>query len=348
MAFTTINKSTDYFNTKLYTGTDNSNAITGVGFQPDFTWIKSYTTASHALQDVVRGVDKTVRTNSTSAEYTNNFFTSFDSDGFTVATSESDVNSDATNYNSWNWKAGGSGSTNSNGTITSTVSANTTSGFSIVKYNGNSSTSSTIGHGLGVAPSVILLKNVGQSEGWVVYDKVLGATKYLEIDTSAVASSGSSIWYDTLPSNSVFTIGNSGKVNGGSSYAHVAYCFAEKQVYSKFGKYDGQGTTVGQFVYTGFRPAWIMVKIATTGGSDTGGWVMFNNKTYPSNLSNSPVIFANLNNAQSDSYNGEIFSNGFRFNANSVTVNGAGNTYSYMAFAEAPLVGSNDIPANAR
>ena len=345
MAFTTINKSTDYFNTKLYTGTDNSNAITGVGFQPDFTWIKNYSTASHALQDVVRGVDKTIRTNSTSGEYTNNFFTSFDSDGFTVATSETDVNAGSQNYNSWNWKAGGAGSTNTDGASNSTVSANTTSGFSIVTgVNSQSYTSRTFGHGLGVAPNVVLMRSLTDAYNWDCYFDTVGADKRLIINSSAVAASNTYM-NSTAPTSTVFTLKSD---SYGNNSNFVAYCFAEKQGYSKFGKYDGQGTTVGQFVYTGFRPAWIMVKIATTGGSDTGGWVMFNNKTYPSNLSNSPVIFANLNNAQSDSYNGEIFSNGFRFNANSVTVNGAGNTYSYMAFAEAPLVGSNDIPANAR
>ena len=152
---------------------------------------------------------------------------------------------------------------------------------------------------------------------------------------------------ELTPTSSVFSVDGSNQVNG-SGRTYVAYCFAEKKGFSKFGKYNGVGATTGQFVYTGFKPAFVMTKIATTGGSDTGGWVIMDNKLYPNNLSNSPVLFANGNYAQSDSYNGEMFSNGFRFNANSVTVNGSGNSYIYMAFAEHPLVSSNGVTATAR
>jgi len=345
MAYTTIDKSSLHFNTKIYTGTDNSNAITGVGFEPSWTWIKSSTTASSALQDAVRGNTKTVRTNSTSGEYTNNFFTSFDSDGFTVATSESDVNSDATSYASFNWKSAGAGSSNSDGSITSTVSANTTSGFSIVKYNGNSSTSSTIGHGLGAVPSVIFLKNVGQTEGWVVYHKELGATHYLELSSNAGDNSGGeTVWYDTLPTSSLFTIGNSGKVNGGSSHAHVAYCFSDKQGYSKSGSYFGNGSgTDGKFTYTGFKPAWVIIKRSDA----SANWRLFNNKVSGYNSDNKS-LYPNLNNGFYADDEIEFYSNGFKqFNTDG-ELNTNGNKFVYLAFAEAPLVGSNNVPCTAR
>ena len=214
MPFTNINKSSDYFNTKLYTGTDSSNAITGVGFQPDWTWIKRRNaTASHAIQDAVRGNDKSLRSNTTGAEYTNTFFSSFDTDGFTVTSSESDVNASAGTYASWNWKANGQGSSNTDGSINTTyTSANTTSGFSISTYTGTGSVA-TVGHGLGSVPKTIIIKRLNTTSNWGFYNSSLGATKYLLFNITDGAGTASSIWNDTAPTSSVFTIGTSNDVN---------------------------------------------------------------------------------------------------------------------------------------
>ena len=339
----------DYFNAKLWNGNSSTQAITGIGFQPDFVWLKQRTgTQNHQLLDAIRGANNCLFSNLTNAAVQDtDILNSFDSDGYTLGYQDQSNDTGAT-YVGWNWRANGSGSSNTDGTITSTVSANTTAGFSIVKWTGTAS-AGTIGHGLGVAPKVVLVKRYSTSGGgWLMqHGDLTGATYVVKLNTSGVEENDGANFNSAFPTSSVFSVYNSNNTNK-SGDLHIAYCFAEKKGFSKFGKYNGLGTTTGQFVYTGFKPAFVMTKIATTGGNDTGGWVMMDNKSYPNNLSNSPVIFANLSNAQSDSYNGEIFSNGFRFNANSVTVNGSGNSYIYMAFAEHPLVSSNGVPATAR
>ncbi len=336
----------DYFNAQTWTGTGASQNITGNNFSPSFAWIKALASGNHHLFDQVRGVQKALKSNNDTTEDTNAaYLTAFNSDGYTLG-GDGGTNDNGYDYRGWNWRANGQGSSNTDGSINTTyTSANTTSGFSICSYTGTGS-NATIGHGLGAVPKMIIVKNLTNANAWSVYHASLGATKYLALNESDVAGTASDRWQDTTPTSSVFSIGTN--ANQGGSYNYVAYCFAEKKGFSKFGQYNGVGATTGQFVYTGFKPAFVMTKIATTGGNDTGGWVMMDNKSYPNNLSNSPVIFANLSNAQSDSYNGEIFSNGFRFNANSVTVNGSGNSYIYMAFAEEPLVSSNGVPATAR
>ena len=351
MAYTTIDKSSLHFNTKLYTGTGSSNAITGVGFQPDLLWIKSRSnTYSHSWTDAVRGKDNKIASNNSNAQYTDaGQLTSFDSDGFTLST-DAGVNNNGSTFVSWNWKANGQGSSNTDGSINTTyTSVNTTAGISISSYSGTGSVGATVGHGLGAVPKMIMVKRLNSSGGdWMVYHESIGNDYRLRLNTIAVKQDNP-VWNDTTPTSSVFSLNDNGDANA-SGGTYVAYCFAEKQGFSKFGSYSGLGTTTGQFVYTGFKPSFVMTKIATTGGSDDGGWVMVDNKRYPNNLSNSPILFANLSNSESDSYNAEFFSNGFRFNANSVTVNGSGNTYSYMAFAETPFVANSgqSIPTTAR
>ncbi len=339
----------DYFNAKLWNGNSSTQAITGIGFQPDFVWLKQRTgTQNHQLLDAIRGANNCLFSNLTNAAVQDtDILNSFDSDGYTLGYQDQSNDTGAT-YVGWNWRANGSGSSNTDGTITSTVSANTTAGFSIVKWTGTAS-AGTIGHGLGVAPKVVLVKRYSTSGGgWLMqHGDLTGATYVVKLNTSGVEENDGANFNSAFPTSSVFSVYNSNNTNK-SGDLHIAYCFAEKKGFSKFGKYNGLGTTTGQFVYTGFKPAFVMTKIATTGGSDTGGWVIMDNKSYPNNLSNSPVLFANGNYAQSDSYNGEMFSNGFRFNANSVTVNGSGNSYIYMAFAEHPLVSSNGVTATAR
>ena len=348
MAYTTIDKSSLHFTPKLYTGTDNSNAITGLNFQPDFTWIKKRSgAASHALQDAVRGNDKTFRTNNTNAQYTNSFFSSFNSDGFTVATSETDANADGSTYASWNWKANGAGSANTTGSINSTVSANTTSGFSIVSYTGNGTSGATVGHGLGVVPQVIIVKRLPNTDQMIMYHHKLNATPqdyYIRISDTGAASDFAGMWNDTAPTSSLFSIGNSATTNA-SSEAMIAYCFAEKQGFSKFGKYVGNGNSDGPFVYLGFKPAWILIK-------DIGrleAWYMFDNRRLGYNGGMADLI-ANSTATESGSSATllDFLSNGFKLTGTTDHLNGSGQNFIYMAFAEAPLVSTNGTPATAR
>ena len=264
MAYTTINKSSLHFNTKLYTGTGSSNALTGVGFQPDFTWIKVRSEANNnELYDAVRGVTKRIYSDVDSVQDTNTAgLTAFGSDGFTVNTGHG-VNKSSATYASWNWKAGGGqGSSNTDGSINTTyTSVNTTAGISISQYTGTGS-NATIGHGLGAVPKMIMVKNLTNANAWSVYHASLGATKYLALNETDAAGTASDRWQDTTPTSSVFSIGTN--ANQGGSYDYIAYCFAEKQGFSKFGKYTANGNADGAFVYTGFKPGFIMIKSATT------------------------------------------------------------------------------------
>src|SRR6056300_821674 len=269
MAYTTINDPTQYFNTILYTGDGtNPRSLTGVGFQPDFTWIKNRTDAwGHGLADSTRGGGKTLITNSTAVEQTNytwGYVNSFDSDGFTVddgASGDDFVNQTSDNYVSWNWLAnGGSTSSNTDGSITSTVQANTTAGFSVVTYTGTGA-NATVGHGLGVAPKVVIIKSRSNSgTSWAFGSDALTNWNYsLELDTTDAEASVPSRFNGTAPTSSVFSIGASA-FTGENTYTYVAYCFADIEGYSKFGTYTGNGSSDGTFVYTGFRPAFVIMK----------------------------------------------------------------------------------------
>ena len=356
MAYTTINKSGDYFNTVLHTGDGASpKSITGFGFQPDLVWTKTRSnTNNHTLFDSVRGAgaSKELSSNSSTAEggvdTTNyGYLSSFDSDGFTATSGSSGTNyfneSGAT-YVNWNWKANGTGVSNTSGSINSTVSANTASGFSIVKWTGNGSTA-TIGHGLGVAPSVILVKNYSASMNWISYWKALGANKYLEFNLANAAGTGTTEWNNTSPTSSVFSVGNTGSGNqsGGSL---IAYCFADVQGYSKVsGSYVGNGnSSSGTFVYTGFKPAFVLFKSSTVAGSQ---WYIYDNKRNESNITNNK-LYPNLTNAESSGDNQiDILSNGFKMRSGNGDSNNSGSTYIYMAFGQS-IVGSNNVPCTAR
>ena len=342
MAYTTINKSTDYFNTKLYTGNGSTNAITGVNFQPDWTWLKRRDTAdSHALYDAVRGVTKRLESNGTGAEGTKSAgLTTFGTDGFTLG-NDTQANTSGGTYASWNWKANGAGSANTDGSINSTVSANTTSGFSIVSFTGTGS-NATVGHGLGVAPKFIIVKCLSHASEWIVYYG--DATDYLKFNEDNATADDSTRWNDTAPTNSVFSLGTQGDINT-SGRTYIAYCFAEKKGYSKIGSYTGNGNNDGTFVYTGFKPAWVMVK--RTDGS--ANWNMYDNKRIGYNPLNY-FLYPNLSDAE-DTSNPQwlnLHSNGFKLRNTSTIANTSGGSYIYMAFAEAPLVGSNNVPATAR
>ena len=351
MAYTTINKPTEHFNTKLYTGDGTSNrSITGVGFQPDLLWVKSRNASYyHGLWDAVRTNKAAIYSNATVAEDTTTGGTlgSFDSDGFTTQNvSGGFVNNSGTTYASWSWKANGAGSANTDGSINSTVSVNTTSSFSIVSYTGTGA-NGTIGHGLGQAPDMIIVKRRDSTDGWKVYHSSRGATKYLQLNTTAAEGTLSSQWNDTEPTSSVFSVGTAGDINGSGGRTYIAYCFAEKQGYSKFSSFVGNGSNDGSFCFTGMKPSFVMIKRTDS----TASWLMFDNKRANPFNEITADLRADLSNAEdaSTSYNNiDFLSNGFKIRKSNADINASGGNYIYMAFAEAPLVGSNNVPCTAR
>ena len=348
MAYTTINKSTDHFNTLKYTGNGSTQSITGVGFQPDWVWIKSRGAAdNHNLFDATRGANKYIYSNDNQAEVTDtNRFNSFDSDGFTLGDDE-DVNENGDTLVSWNWKANGTGSSNTDGSINTTyTSVNTTAGFSICKWTGTGS-AGTIGHGLGATPGMIMFKNLSTSNAWVVWNKTFNARTRLVLNgTNAVSTSQTGFMNDTLPTSSVIHLKDDSDTNG-SGNQMIAYVFAEKTGYSKFSSYTGNGNANGTFVYTGFKPAWLMIKQSSASGES---WFMYDNKRSVFNVVDD-ALNANSSTAEftgSGNNDLDILSNGFKLRATDSRQNASGATYIYMAFAEAPIVGSNNIPCTAR
>jgi len=343
MAYTDIDDPAAHFNTVLYAGNGSSQSISGLNFAPDWVWIKSRTdTRKHNLYDVVRGTNKRLVSNADSAEDepdSNAGVNAFNSDGFTVG-SETDVNGSSRDFVSWNWLAGGSASSNSNGSITSSVSANTTAGFSIVTYTGTGS-AATVGHGLGAVPKMFWTKRRDSSESWGVYHHTQGAGKFLRLESTNPVDTSSTVWNNTTPTSSVFSIAVGG-ISNTSSGTYLAYCFAEKKGYSKFGSYTGNGNADGTFVYTGFKPAFIFLKDSTGSGNN---WFIWDNKRDGYNVLNR-YLRPNLNNAEGYYEAIDILSNGFKNRNTSGSANGS-QTYIYMAFAESPFVNSNGIPTNA-
>jgi hypothetical protein len=333
---TTATQAGKYFNTVLYTGNGSTQSITGVGFQPDLVWAKSRSNAYwHTLVDAVRGRAYILASNTTNAdigpEPSDKELTAFTSDGFSLGPDYNlSINSSGATFVAWNWKANGSGSSNTAGSITSTVSANTTSGFSIVTYTGTGA-NDTVGHGIGIAPSMIIIKNRSTSSyDWMVYHTSIGNTQYLRFNQTDAAATSSSAFNNTSPTSTVFSLGN-GSLGNQSTYTYVAYCFAEVAGYSKFGSYTGNGSADGAFVFTGFRPAYVMIKRT----SSTGDWFIYNNKTSPSNVVNL-YLTANTSGAEGTYATLDFLSNGFKLRVSDAEVNGNGSTFIYMAFAEAP------------
>ena len=464
MAYTTINKPTDHFNTVTYSGSNSSKSVTGVGFQPDWVWMKQRSgSTDHKLADAVRGANKNITSNSSAAETTHTYFTSFDSDGFTLDGNVSDYNKSGLEYASWNWKAGGTaptityvvkvvsdsgnkyrfddfgtsavtldlqeggvytfdqsdssnsghplrfsttsngthgggteyttgvvvtgtpgnagaktvitvaasaptlyyyctqhsgmggqantnstfGSSNFSGSIQTTVSANTTAGFSIVKYTGNGTAGATIGHGLNAVPKMIITKDLGNGYNWTTYNSSLGATKYLYLSATNASATYSGHFNDTEPTSSLFTVGTDASTNGNGN-SIIAYCFAEKTGYSKFGSYTGNGSNDGTFIFCGFKPAFVLQKRY----SSSENWHLFDNVRDPFNAAAGAddALRPNLSNAEISNWGVgfDFLSNGFKARATDGAINQSGGNYIYMAFAEAPLVGSNNIPCTAR
>ena len=344
-----IGKGGSYFNTLIWSGDNTTRNFTGVGFQPDWVWIKSRNASSgQVVYDSVRGNGKQIQTNNEDAELTNpqfGYVSSFDSDGFTTTPGtysgyeSGNVNMSGRTYVGWNWRASGSTATNNNGTVTTTVDANTTSGFSIVTFTSPASGSYTLGHGLSSAPDLVIYKCRGTtSPWWTFYTLVDGSLDYVNLGSNAAGASDSAGL--AVPTSTVFSlVGNYAP----GSQTSIAYCFHSVEGYSKIGKYTGNGSTDGAFVYTGFRPAWVMIK-RTDSAND---WFIQDNKRLGYNPNNS-YLEANTTLAEQAETDVDILSNGFKLRSNGGGHNASGGTYIYMAFAENPFVDSSGVPANAR
>jgi len=350
MAYTTIDKPTDYFNTVIYTGTGATQSIT-VGFQPDLVWGKSRSGSGyhHNLVDSVRGNTKYLESDRTNAENTlTDAVTSFTSDGFTLGADAGDreFNENNNSMVAWNWLAGNGTASNSNGSITSTVSANTTSGFSIVSYTGTGS-NATVGHGLGSTPKMVICKNRSSgSVGWSSWHTGIGdGNNYILLNTTQSTLTASNIWNSTIPTSSVISVGSHPSTNESGSNM-IAYCFAEKKGYSKFGSYTGNGNADGTFVYTGFSPSFYMIKRTDT----TGAWIIKDNLRPGYNVNGSYLV-ANDSIAEatgSGNLATDELSNGFKIRGTSSALNTSGGTYIYYAVAESPFTTSTGIPTTAR
>ena len=350
MAYITFQPS-DYFNTKLYTGNGSTQSITGVGFQPDWVWSKKRNaTCDHHIFDVIRGA--TYKINSASTETSSadaNTLTSFDSDGFSVGTNSCQNNSSDT-FVSWNWRAGNSqGSSNTDGSINTTyTSVNTTAGFSISTYTGNSTQGATLGHGLGVAPSMIILKSTTHTEDWAVAHEHMNSTNpwdyYMNLNATSAKGQNNNRFGNVSPTNTVFTLGSSDEVNG-SGKSYVAYCFAEKKGFSHFSSHVGNGDTNGPYIYTGFKPAWFLLKPSSIAGS----WFVWDSTRSPINQAQKILsLYANDTSDETAGSEIDFLSNGVKVRSNSGTYNHSAIEYIYMAFAEEPFVASNKDPATAR
>ena len=343
MAYTTIDDPTIHFTTNLRSGLyGGSDTAFDIGFQPDWIWNKKRSgTGVHSLFDSVRGFGssgKVLYSNTNGAEATNALIKSVSSTGFTVTASSDDTGTMV----DWCWKAGGSASSNSDGDITSSVSVNTTAGFSIVSYTGNGSATQTIGHGLGAVPKWMIFKRRNSSSDWIVYHNKTGATKYLSLNLTGAASAYEPYFANTEPTSSVFTVDTAGDING-SSDTFIAYLFSEIKGYSKFGSYTGNQNTDGPFVYTGFRPAWVRVKRTDS----TSDWLICDSKRPGFN----PIddkLFPNTSQAEDPYESVDFVSNGFKITSAGTGHNASGANMIYMAFAESPFVNSNGVANNAR
>ena len=363
MAYTTIDDPSAHFHVNLHTGNETNNTditfdANAGDFQPDWVWFKGRTSSAidHALFDSSRGTGKHLVSNTTAAENTQGAtLKTFNSNGFRVGDDAGDygVNKNGRTYVTWNWKAnGGTTSSNSDGSITTTVQANTTAGFSIVLYT-SASGSQTIGHGLGVAPEMYWIKKRNAAgDDWFVYHSALGEGKKLRLSSTSAAESDTNIWQNTAPTTTVASLQNDGggvNVSSGGTKNYVGYFFNSVKGYSKIGSYTGNGNADGTFVYTGFKPAWLLVKRT----SGTENWVLWDNKRDPVN-NFYHVLHANANSTEDTSnagsggrYVGDFLSNGFKLRNTHDTSNSSSD-YIYMAFAEHPFVSSEGTPTTAR
>jgi hypothetical protein len=354
MAYTTIDDGSEYFQAITYTGNSNtSHAVTNTGnsnLQPDWIWVKIRTGQNddHILVDSSRGNLKRLKSNQNYSEPSDAAeIKSFDSNGFTLGTTDGTSNYNGFTYVAWQWKANG-GTTTTNdasatsvGTIDSVYQANTTAGFSIVTYTGTGS-AGTIAHGLGATPKIYIIKNRERSDTWRVATEMMGFGKQLLLNETDQVATDTATFNNTAPTSTVFSVGTRNAVNA-SSEGHVAYCFAEKQGYSKFGSYTGNGNADGAFVYTGFKPAWLMVKRTADAAR---AWVIHDNKQDPHNPT-ANRLDANTNEVNQSSGHFDFLSNGFKCRSTEGATNAA-SPYVYLAFAENPFVSSKGVPTTAR
>jgi len=350
MAYAATTKPSLYNNTKLYTGTGSSNAQTGIGFQPDWVWIKRRnTTSNHRMVNAPGGSSYLHSSSTTAVGADSSYISSFDSDGFTVGTA-TDTNANGGTYVAWCWKANGAGSNNTDGSITTTVSADTARGFSIVKWTGT--TNADIGHGLGGKPELILTKSISNANGFVGWSSVLTGgnedDRYIYLSQTGAQGTTTDYW---AGSNGITTttFGVNANNYDNNIGTMVGYCFRSIKGYSKIGLYTGNGDANGRFVYTGFKPSWIMWK--RTDG--TNGWYILDTKRSvdPANPTGRYLTPVETDAEQNDSATTDILSNGFKLRNTDGSKNANGGTYLYLAFAEEPLVanvGTNGIPATAR
>ncbi len=352
MAYTTIDKPTDYFNTVTWTGTsDATTSVTGVGHQPDFVWIKNRDVADdHTLHDVVRGSTKTLFSNDTASEGTNaESIKSFDTDGFTTGNHRGTGGDAGNGMVAWNWKAGTSftndASATSVGTLDSSGSTNQTAGFSIVSFTGSGSANQSVAHNLGGTPEMIIFKCRETATDWTTFHtKLGGANKNLSLNSTSAAGTDTDFFANTNPTSTIFSVGAASNTNRGSE-GMIAYCFRSIKGYSKFGSYEGNGVASGggPFIYLGFKPAFFLLK--EIDGADN--WTLMDNKRLGYNKLNHH-LFPNLNNAEYASDRLELMSNGVKVIDNDGSINQSGQTYIYMAFAESPFVSSGGVPTTAR
>jgi len=356
-AYTTVDDPTIFFTANKYTGSSGSQTF-NLGFQPDWIWTKNLNTGyNHVAVDSVRGNTKVLSPNVTSAEGTaTDAITSFNSNGYTVGANtssggfEDDFNGtyNSPSYISWNWKAGTTSGISGSPSITpSGYSFSQTAGFSIIAYTGNASVGATIPHGLGVAPAVIIFKRrEASSEKWSTYHHKAAASSpedvHLELNDTTATSNDDSILNDTAPSSTLITMKTSSSVNS-NSITYVAYCFSEIKGYSSHGSYTGNGSADGAFVYTGFRPAWVMIKRTDS----TGQWFMHDNKRVTFNVDNK-YLAANDSAVEQTFTALDMLSNGFKLRTSGTGYNASGGSYVYLAFAESPFVNSSSVPNNAR
>jgi hypothetical protein len=348
-AFTEIDDAGSNYGTLLYTGNGSSgNAQTGLGFQPDMVWIKNRNSTSPWGQfDSRRGGSKILISNDPGGELTDvNAVESFDSDGFTVGT-DSNYNYNTYTYASWSWKGGTTSgiTTDGNTTITpSSYSFNQATGVSIIKYSGNNTTGAKLAHGLGAVPGFAIFKVTDTSEDWSVYHQSIPNIKYMELNTAAAVLTSSDRWNDTTPDSVNFELGDATAVNASQEY--IAYCFAQKQGFSKFGAYTGNGdATHGPFIYTGFRPAVVIIKITT----HASAWTIKDDKRPGYNTEAQEGIYSlpNTTSAEGSTLGLDFNSNGFKIYDSDSEWNHNGGGFIYAAFAEAPLCNSNGVPGNA-
>ena len=360
--YTTIDDPSAFFQCTLYVGDGNGSgqAITHGGnsdLQADWIWIKNRTDAeNHSLTDSVRGGGKGLLSNSSDAESNNNsngYLSSFNSDGFTTANAGVYNNANAKNYVSWNWKAGTSVSGNTGGSGTAktyTGSVNTDAGFSIIRYIGNSTAGHTIPHHLGTTPAWIICRTISAAKEWDVYHHKLASSPerdYIVLNTNAAAAGATDAadkWNNTAPTSSVVTLGDSSQLNTNDGTC-IMYAFSERKGYSKFSSYTGNGNADGPMIWTGFKPAFVLIKVTST----TNDWEIHDNKRGSSNVINA-ILQPNLSDAESTSGREiDFLSNGFKLRNSNSQNNLSGGTFIYMAFAESPFVtGASAIPTTAR